>query len=135
MCTTSPQTSNHSIERISDRLRRPATAHVKRYVVSMNRLEKTILMVTGALAVVYIVAFNLNVSYYWGSGQRVFAKGVVDALWGFLLLMSVATLAICIRDTGLRQLQNRGGWIFYILLLGAVAIPHYYIKHGRWPRG
>lgn len=106
-----------------------------RYVVSMNRLEKTILMVTGALAVVYIVAFNLNVSYYWGSGQRVFAKGVVDALWGFLLLMSVATLAICIRDTGLRQLQNRGGWIFYILLLGAVAIPHYYIKHGRWPRG
>src|SRR5690606_27724958 len=30
MCTTSPQTSNNSIERMSDRLRRPVTAHVKR---------------------------------------------------------------------------------------------------------
>src|SRR5690554_3258097 len=28
MCTTSPQTSNNSIERTSDRLRRPSTAHV-----------------------------------------------------------------------------------------------------------
>lgn len=101
----------------------------------MSKVEKTILIFTVIIAVTYVVAFNMNVPYYWGSGERVVPKGVVDVLWAVVILMSVATLAICIRDTGLRRLQNRGWWISYILLLGAVAIPHYYIKHGRRSRG
>lgn len=100
----------------------------------MSKLEKTILIVTLVLAVAYIVAFNMNVPYYWGSGERVVPKGIVDALWVLVLLMSVITLAVCIRDSGLRKLQNRGWWISYMVLLGAVAIPHYYIKHGRRSR-
>lgn len=101
----------------------------------MNKLEEAIVVGTLLLSVVYVVAFNFNVPYYWGHGERIVPQLALDTLWKVVIVLSILTLVVCIRDSGRRGLENRAGWVTYMLFLGAIGVPHYYLKHGRRPRG
>ena len=100
----------------------------------MNKSEKTVVVGTLFLLAVYLVAFNLNVPYHWGHGERLVPQGALDVLWKVGLVLSILTLVICIRDSGRRNLEDRASWVAYMLLLGAVGVPHYFLKYGRRPR-
>lgn len=100
----------------------------------MSKPEKTIIFSTFIMLAAYIVVFNLNVPYYWGYGEKLIPPMMLDILWKIGSVMSILTLMVCIKDSGQRNLENRGGWIVYMLVLGAVGVPHYYIRHGRRPR-
>jgi hypothetical protein len=99
----------------------------------MNKAEKTIVIGTFGLTVLFIVLFNLNMPHYWGNSPLVVPESAIDTLWLICMLLSITTLFLCIRDSGKRDLTNRIGWVAYMLLIGAIGIPHYYIKHGRFP--
>jgi hypothetical protein len=100
----------------------------------MSYAEKFVVLTTFALSMLYIVLFNLNMPHYWSNSARIVPENVIDALWVVSLLFSLITLILCIRDSGMRDLANRAGWIAYMLLLGVIGIPHYYLKYGRHPR-
>ncbi len=101
----------------------------------MNNMERRVVVATFVLAVIYIIAFNLNVPYHWGHGERIIPQLVLNTLWSLSLILSVVTLILCIRDSGRRHLENRTGWVVYMVMFGAVGIPHYYYRYGRHPHG
>ena len=99
----------------------------------MSFVEKLVVVGTLVLSLVYIIGFNLNVPHYWSGAPQVFPDEVLNMMFPILLLANLVTLIICIIDSGRRNLENRHGWIAYMVLIGAVGIPHYYIKYGRFP--
>jgi hypothetical protein len=100
----------------------------------MNKIEKSIVLSTFLVSVIYIVLFNLNFPHYWNNSPIIFPDRVVDILWYVCFALSLITFAICIVDTGKRKLNSRASWVIYMVLIGVIAIPHYYIKYGGHPR-
>ena len=100
----------------------------------MNQIEKSILLITLIISVAYIIAFNLNVPYYWSNEPRVVPDGILRLMWLCTFILGITALVLCIRDSGKRNLEKRASWIAYMVLIGAFGIPHYYFKHGRHAR-
>jgi hypothetical protein len=100
----------------------------------MNKLEKTIVLSTFLVCGLYIILFNMNMPHYWSGDPLLVPELIIDWLWWLGLISCIVTIVICIRDTGKRKLENRDGWVAYMVLFGVVGIPHYYIKYGRHSR-
>ena len=100
----------------------------------MNKAEKIVVLSTFGLSVLFIILFNLNMPHYWNNNSPLIVPVMaIDTMWLICLFLSIATLLLCIKDSGNRNLPNRTAWTVYMLFIGAIGMPHYYDKNGMHP--
>lgn len=101
----------------------------------MNKTEKIFVLGAFVIFALYFVLFNMNLPHYWNNSPRAIPENIIDVLWVLSLTFAIITLILCIRDSGKRNLASRASWVVYMIVVGVIGIPHYYLKHGRHPRG
>jgi len=100
----------------------------------MNKIEKSFVVGSYIWALIYIVLFNINVPSHFGYGEELIPESLLYSFWLITVVLSLAAIMVTLMDIGKRNLNNKVGWVTYVLILSAISVIHYFIKYGRNPR-